>query len=231
VSSNRFLCTECPAGLVACGNELRGLAPGCQNLTNNNFNCGACGNKCSGDQPNCVGATCGCSATSLLCGTSKFCDVANQRCQQCPAGRANCRTNGNTGVEADCEVDLNTDADNCGVCGNQCGNGETCVNGKCQCGTTPSCTYPNEICDNGACVECTDATDDLICSKDNNIFLESRFCNPTTRQCETCPAGFADCDATKLPSGTDNGTTSDCETNIAQTGQQANCKPLVSRSH
>eukprot|EP00698_Gefionella_okellyi_P009751 TRINITY_DN249_c0_g1_i2.p1 TRINITY_DN249_c0_g1~~TRINITY_DN249_c0_g1_i2.p1 ORF type:complete len:495 (+),score=59.94 TRINITY_DN249_c0_g1_i2:61-1545(+) len=96
----------CNAGF---GNCNANLVDGCEvNLNNNLLNCGSCGHGCAA--PNLVPA---CNAGSCT-GT-------------CTTGFGNCN-----GVFADgCEVNLQTSANNCGVCGRQCSAAQTCSNGQC----------------------------------------------------------------------------------------------------
>ncbi|MEZ4367784.1 MAG: MopE-related protein [Kofleriaceae bacterium] len=73
--------------------------------------CGACGTSCTTDgsgQPFCDG------------GPSATCTIF------CNQGRANCDSD-----PTDCEIDSNTDENNCGGCGNVCGPGGTCEFGIC----------------------------------------------------------------------------------------------------
>ena len=101
---------------------------------------------------------------------------------------------------------------NCGGCGIECGQGETCSNGQCVCGSTGGrCNYP-QVCDGTQCVACTGPTTDLLCSK-QNVFDFNGYCT-TGKQCAECPAGFADCRATDKSGAADSGTADDCETPI-----------------
>ena len=59
------------------------------------------------------------------CGKAKYCSSGS--CQSCSSGKANCNQKSSDG----CEVNLLTDNNNCGSCGNVCGSGEKCQNGNC----------------------------------------------------------------------------------------------------
>jgi uncharacterized protein (TIGR03382 family) len=82
-------------------------------------------------------------------------------------------------------VDLNTDPNNCGSCGNTCGQNEQCVSGNCIC--TPDCTGKECGPDGcgGSCGTCTAPFE----------------CNPQG-QC-VCPAGTQDCSGDCVDLGSD----------------------------
>jgi hypothetical protein len=82
----------------------------CTNIQTDPNNCGACGTNCGAFQ-NGVG---GCQ--------SGTCAVFS-----CNAGYADCDKNPSNG----CEVNLQTDARNCGACGNVCFSNQSCTAGAC----------------------------------------------------------------------------------------------------
>ncbi len=96
-------CTAtCGPGEKVCGNS-------CTNTTFDPANCGSCGNACT--YPNASGA---CS--------SNTCSLA-----ACSTGYGDCNH-----IAADgCESNSQTDANNCGACGNRCALGESCQSGSC----------------------------------------------------------------------------------------------------
>jgi hypothetical protein len=105
----------CQAGYSNCNGT---DADGCEvNSSGDTSNCGACGHVCT--LANVSTDTC----TSGACGVGT-----------CGSGFANCDSVASNG----CEVDIQTDAGNCGGCGNVCPTGEACVLGTC--GTASSGT-------------------------------------------------------------------------------------------
>jgi hypothetical protein len=63
-------------------------------------------------------------------------------CGSCSVGLINCGGN--------C-VDLNTDADNCGVCSLQCSEGQVCLSGTCCSLVNGPCQSNDDCCNNGFC--------------------------------------------------------------------------------
>jgi hypothetical protein len=172
----------CPSGansVTVCTNGVCGLncnsgygdcdhnpANGCEAfLSTDPSNCGACGNSCLG-KPNVATATCSggsCSITScnsgyadcdriasngcevnvntdhnncgscgVICGntanvTSTACASASCQVTSCASGFADCDRSYSNG----CEVNTNTDKNNCGTCGHVCTATQNCVSGVC----------------------------------------------------------------------------------------------------
>jgi hypothetical protein len=201
--------------------------------------CGNCATVCKKVdplKPVCVSGTCGC-IPSLGCDNSTlYCEPnTEKKCLACPSGKANCLASVlDAGVPNDCEVTLATDANNCGSCGNQCNingaTGHVCSEGKCTCGTTGSiCPWDKPFCESGVCVACNDAISDSLCRKET-VNDTSAYCNVPSKQCASCPSGFADCTDKNTTGGTDTGTSdTDCETNLVQTGVSNNCKMIKFR--
>jgi hypothetical protein len=95
------------------------------NLKTDEANCGSCGHACPSGTT-CSNGVCGCTSTSGCGTTSQWC--YNGTCTACTTGYANCDITGG------CEVNLKTDSNNCGACGNDCVSGTTCLNGSCTSG-------------------------------------------------------------------------------------------------
>jgi hypothetical protein len=115
---------DCPAPYTTCTDK-----PGkCNtNLKTDFQNCGACGNSCILED-----------AGRLVNG---FLSCIDGKCRSyCPSGVGDC--NGN--FEDGCEVNLETDRQNCGACGNACKDGEVCW--KYACGCPPGFTQCGDSC-------------------------------------------------------------------------------------
>ena len=192
---------------------------GCEiNTTNDTNNCGACGTKCATGASCVMGAcvcpmaqpdtcsnvcvdkltsTSNCGACGMACvnGTQ----VASEKCagglcavNACNSGFLDCDLlNGNG-----CEVNKNTDVNNCGTCGLKCPTGATCVNGTCTCpGGAPTTCGNNP----GACVNTTNDTNNCgacgtVCTPGQNVMTVS--CAASTCTIVACDMGYDDCDGT-----------------------------------
>ncbi|AKU98410.1 hypothetical protein AKJ09_05074 [Labilithrix luteola] len=118
VTKTPLLCiaTECPAPFDTCGAGYRCST----NLSNDSNNCGACGKVCPDSfgylnlTSTCVNGTCETACTKKLAG-GKFWNYAD------------C----NSVFEDGCEINISTDPNNCGTCGNKCADGVECIDGKC----------------------------------------------------------------------------------------------------
>lgn len=171
----------CTAGACGVGSCVAGFADcdktasnGCEvNTQTNTDNCGACNAKC--DFPNGAGACSSGSCALTNCVTPwKDCDLQ--------------AANG-------CEKNLNTDATNCGTCGNSCSNVNgtpSCNNGSCaiacnngfgDCTTSAGCET-NTNTSTGHCGGCGNA-----CSSNNG----TPSCNAGACQI-ACTTGYANCD-------------------------------------
>src|SRR5262249_31179576 len=154
-SCENGVCT-CPNGGTDCGGT-------CTNVLFDDANCGACGNACAASEK-CFLGTCGCSDPSQLYCDGQCIDGFDDpnncgRCGNvCPAGQdcigGECQPPcddpchelvNNVCVLKDpskdsvCNgacVDLNSDQNNCGACGNVCPAGQECVDGACK---SPRC--------------------------------------------------------------------------------------------
>jgi hypothetical protein len=98
---------HCSAGLCCDG--------ACVSVLTDRHNCGGCGSSCAKAQ-----------GKSCICTEKETC--LNGNCEPCAEPRKIC-----VGSAGDQCVDLQTDHDHCGFCGNICGDREACRNGQCVC--------------------------------------------------------------------------------------------------
>ena len=214
-------------GKIEDGCEEKAGGGGCGDTTKDINNCGACGNVCSTQSgtPSCVSGVCGIAAcgkgfadcnkfsidgceTDLMnnpahCGAClNKCITANgtATCNSglcglgaCDKGFANCNNLAGDG----CEVNLGSDAQNCGACGRMCSAGPNavpvCRNGGC----SISCTTRNHAdCDGNHATGCEAnlASDNLNCGGcgivcENGATCQSGSCVAPI----DCQPGTADC--------------------------------------
>jgi len=109
--------SSCPAGQTMCGST-------CINTSTDTQNCGACGLACN-------------AANGVSACTAGTCSIST-----CNAGFANCDQNAANG----CEVNTQTDPNNCGLCGNVCSG--LCVAGHC---AVVHCPAGQKTCDGVSC--------------------------------------------------------------------------------
>lgn len=92
-------------------------------------------------------------------------------------------------------VDFKTDHDNCGGCGNHCGQCDVCVNGSC----TPSSSTNGilcqgaggnaGICASGTCVVCAGKICNDVCIDTSSDPSNCGDCGTVCRDCEACESG------------------------------------------
>jgi hypothetical protein len=133
----------CAASTISCGSY-------CADVSNDFYNCAACGRACPPPGPNqkgaCRSGTCQywCVEGAVLCsGTCTFLDRDPDNCgacgNVCPDSAKDCIQGvctdmcppGLTWCDPGC-VDLLNDAYNCGACNHQCAPAEFCADGFCQ---------------------------------------------------------------------------------------------------
>ncbi|MCB9598326.1 MAG: hypothetical protein H6719_36770 [Sandaracinaceae bacterium] len=174
-------------------------------LSNDELNCGACGNACGSDETCCGGSCvdtrssaghCGACATDggATCGGSEVC--CNGSCADalsCGTCMDDCGAMGRDCCRGSC-VDQQTDEANCGACGNVCGAGQVCCGGACvgsdasHCGQGCGvCTPGSELCCSGSCVT-----------------IGNMYCNACGVSCSTgecCDSGCVDLEDDPLNCG------------------------------
>ncbi|AKU98866.1 Tryptophan synthase alpha chain [Labilithrix luteola] len=191
--------TECPDGYDTCAVT---AAFKCgTNLMNDNNNCGACGVSCGGYDPINMTGRCVKGACQFECLTkSDFSGTYDYR---------NC----NNVLDDGCEINVTSDVNNCGVCGNKCAPGVHCISGKCGCSNGKTdcngrCTDPrNDDSNCGACGNvCTNPTPACSPMPANTAY----GCADSECGKLKCKSGFADCNQdTNLGCASDG-----CETNV-----------------
>ena len=202
----------CPTGMEICNGA-------CINKKIDAENCGACGNVCGGNAY-CADSACqcpqgysdcdhnmanGCEAATLKC--DSLCDDASQvKCDggACCDNASECCGSACCGEGTTCCgdgicADVQSDAANCGTCGNACTDGKSCVDGNCErvcSGATPDKCEALDVCVNFAsdvlhCGNC-----DTKCATTETCV--EGVCTPSEVNCSDDP----DADATTLCWGT-----------------------------
>jgi hypothetical protein len=168
---------QCDPGFTDCDNITQN---GCETNTGKDpNNCGSCGNVCN--EPNAVA---GCAGGKCTVG-------------MCDPGFADCNNNPSDG----CEINTNTNNNDCGTCGTICNLPNTasdvCTAGMCEIGTCAAgwadCNKnPADGCEtnintsNGNCGSCG-----AVCAPAN----ASPVCSNGMCAIQSCNPGFADCDS------------------------------------
>ncbi len=163
----------CDPGFADCNND---PADGCEvNLANDPVHCGSCDTACSS-----TGATAVCVDSTCTMGG-------------CHMGYENCDNNLDNG----CEINTQSDTQNCGACNNECTNdhGSTVCN-KATC--VPTCQGLWDDCDSNPDNGCEQSLSQLdscgacgqLCDLPNAV----ESCSTGTCELVRCETGFADCD-------------------------------------
>jgi hypothetical protein len=217
---------SCNTGFANCDGNVRN---GCETNTNTITNCGSCGNACNipNGTPGCPSGTCtvedcntgfgncdgiasnGCetnttSSVGNCGGCGSVCTTANatpacsgSKCSivSCNSGYSDCDGNAGNG----CEVDTNTNPNDCGACGVVCALPEAtagCAGGTC---TVASCAPGYANCDmssaNGCEIDTGTNKDDCgACDNVCNLPNATAGCAGGACTVATCNPGYADCD-------------------------------------
>ena len=154
----------CPAGYEICTDQAASGKQFCSSPLFDSMNCGKCGNAC-GANMGCMNGTC--VATGAVdAGTTQTCAYPNEMCP--------------TAEGVFC-LNVLSDPQNCGGCGNVCSVDTYCGNGTCtptavqaDAGTAIKCVYPQQSCDPPAASPyCADFSLDL-----NNCGACFKACMP-----------------------------------------------------
>ncbi|MGC8927634.1 MAG: choice-of-anchor D domain-containing protein, partial [Myxococcota bacterium] len=215
------------------------VSDGCEaNLKSSITNCGYCNHNC-GDNSLCDNGSCVCKSgykdcdnnpdngceTDILtdlshCGDcNKRCSTDNTFLNKCDNGECKIVTCSLGFEDCDkivsngCEVDIRSNNDNCGACGNRCNQNATCKNSGCQCisgysncnGTWSDGCEVNINADVNNCGSCNKKcnlpnTSDVICDSGNCKIVK-------------CATNFGNCDSNDL-----NGCESDLRTDSNNCG-------------
>ncbi len=181
---------------------------GCEAIVTTALRCGSCGTTCTADAPNCVPMA---SAPGGYACSSGCVAPFNARCSSV------------------C-VDTNTDARNCGACGNVCPTGvrgtPACVMGRC----TLTCTTGYGDCDGNPANGCETVTTTNVnhCGMCGNVCLPGPSGAPlcTAGVCSiSCAAGTGNCDGMAA-----NGCETDTRTSVMNCGTCGNACPARANS-
>jgi len=203
--------TVCPAPYATCGDI---AAPLCStNLMNDSDNCGGCGVSCGRAEE-----------LELLRMTSRCSDGACAfECIFVPGRPERLFRDCNGTIDDGCEIDVFSDAENCGACGNACPAGVRCIRGGC------GCPIGELDCD-GECI--APGSDDANCKTCGNACTTPpNACSPippnTVYGCAggecgklKCARGFGDCnnDVQQLGCASDG-----CESDLADPDNCGGC--------
>jgi hypothetical protein len=160
VAALGLLMAGCPAEGVDCGDALEECGGACVDTSSDDRNCGACGASCAQAQV-CAEGSCQCQAGATLCGSQcslTQSDPANcggcagQGGQVCATGEVceagQCKVACDLSTSSRCGnacVNLRTDANHCGACGQSCGNAKSCKAGVCSYDIVAACFNTGQV--------------------------------------------------------------------------------------
>jgi len=204
------IATACPAPWATCPAKAGAATHRCgTNLLSDQDNCGTCGNACPRFEPLHMIARCvkgGCELECLSTPRPTPTGVANTEFKNC-----------NGLLDDGCEIDLLSDAANCGVCGHACGPKQRCFDGKCGC--------PTGLTDcNGECVDTQN-------SDDNCGECGLRCDVPPPDACATQPANtYYGCRVGKCGALKCAGYAADCNSDLGKKCLSNGCEVLDTSS-
>lgn len=181
--------TACPEPYTTCPSDFGPTYACSVDLRRDAKHCGACGKECLSFEPihmtsRCVEGACALECLSL----PKYVFPSGER----PTKYQNC----NGLLDDGCEIDVFSDAANCGACGNACSPGVRCVDGACGCphGLTDCAGFCVDVTSNdancGACGnECVDPDPPCDPMPDNAGY----GCGSSACGKLKCGYGWADC--------------------------------------
>lgn len=206
---------------------------GCETYLKNDVNnCGSCNNKCN-NNADCVNSACQCKVGYMNCnnnwsdgcevniysdpmncnGCGSVCNLPNVSTHICNLGVCNigvCKWNyyNCDGIQSNgCEVNLNTDSNNCGSCNNKCNQNAYCSGGSCYC--NPNYANCNDLWSDGCEINLyTDPTHCGNCSTNCNNLPQVSSTSCSSGQCiiNSCKSPYGNCD---------NWAANGCETNLS----------------
>jgi hypothetical protein len=183
-------CQPCPAATPSlCGGQ-------CVDKSDDNLNCGACGNACFGGS-SCVNGACQCPA-------DKPHRCADGSCQACCAN-ADCATPDDPNAVFRCCgnacVNVLHNDINCGECGNICGPKMFCRDFDCSCSGNPCFGDSSNCCDlhvcgpQETCVPCNPEGESCA----QGACCDGLFCHPEANECIPCLAAGRACAYPNVP--------------------------------
>ncbi|MBO4350206.1 MAG: choice-of-anchor L domain-containing protein [Proteobacteria bacterium] len=162
----------------------------CKNVMSDPVNCGGCGVKC-GEKEICQNGICGCPEDKPNCNEP---DLVCENANETPCG--------------DVCADLKVDRDNCGACGQSCGENGICQKGKCL-----DCTNKTP-CEDGLCYDTLN--DPKNCGGCGIVCPANIACKEG--KCTSCLPDYVDCDGN--PENGCEKTTADC---ACKNGEEKSC--------
>ena len=219
-------CEEC--GVWACDGEEAVQCLGGTDTSTDPENCGTCGNQCTADQFCTSGS---CQSYNSCGGTSSLDGEPDQTCGDC--GVWTCQ--GEEAVSCEGEVNLQTDPDNCGICGNDCAIDEYCDAGSCEvfngCGGTGDLAgEPNQPCGDCGVWVCT-GSNSVSCQGEVELQTDPDNCGSCGNDCAInayCEAGgcelYNSCGGTEDLPGEQGETCEECGEWVCDGENSINCE-------